>query len=149
MECKTINGTKYGVEKLKAIEGFKLQLKTVKMLDGVVDALKGVEDFNSLSEISKMDTNELFEALGNFIKSTDDEKVFEFVMGLLRKNVYVIGVADDTEVKIPLDVDVHMEDKLIDIFQVAIFVLEINLKKSLGGIMSKLPSLKAKVKTDN
>ena len=149
MEYKTINKTKYAVEKLRATEGFKLQLRTVKILGGAVESLKGLNDIGSLSNISKMDTNEMFEILGNFIASTDDEKVYDFVIDLLSKNVYVVGKADGESVNVPLDIDLHMEDKIMDIFQVAIFVLKTNLGKSLTGIMSKLPSLKAKVKTGN
>ena len=99
MQKKKINDTTYAVEKLKATDGFKLQLKVVKLLGGgIFDALQG----NDLAKIGEMKTDKLFEA--------------------------------------------HMDDKLLDIFKVAIFVLEVNLKNSIGGLKSLMPSPMVKQK---
>ena len=150
MEKITINDKTYGVEKLKATQAFKLQLKTVKLLgSGIFDGLKNLNGVKSIKDFKKMDTNNLFEALSDFITKTDDEEIYEFVLSLLKTNVYVIGKAEGEDVNIPLDIDTHMEDKLMDIFQLAIFVLKVNLGKSLAGLKSLMPSLAEKEKKEN
>ena len=135
MEKIELSGKTFGVEKLTATQAFKLQLSVIKILgSGILDGLQGVD----IKNIKGQDSQKIFDAIGKFIAKTDDEDVFNFVMDLLSKNVYLIGSAEGEEVKIKLNIDAHLKDDIFDIYKLAMFVLKVNLGKSLDSIKSSL-----------
>ncbi len=135
MEKIELSGKTFGVEKLTATQAFKLQLRVIKILgSGILDGLQGVD----IKNIKGQDSQKIFDAIGKFIAKTDDEDVFNFVMDLLSKNVYLIGDAEGEEVKIKLNIDAHLKDDIFDIYKLAMFVLKVNLGKSLDSIKSSL-----------
>jgi len=135
MEKIELSGKTFGVEKLTATQAFKLQLRVIKILgSGILDGLQGVD----IKNIKGQDSQKIFDAIGKFIAKTDDEDVFNFVMDLLSKNVYLIGSAEGEEVKIKLNIDAHLKDDIFDIYKLAMFVLKVNLGKSLDSIKSSL-----------
>jgi len=135
MEKIELSGKTFGVEKLTATQAFKLQLRVIKILgSGILDGLQGVD----IKNLKGQDSQKIFDAIGKFIAKTDDEDVFNFVMDLLSKNVYLIGDAEGEEVKIKLNIDAHLKDDIFDIYKLAMFVLKVNLGKSLDSIKSSL-----------
>ena len=134
----TLSDKTFGIEKLTVMEAIKLQMKVVKILgSGILKALNKLD----LSNLKKMDTNEVFSVISEIIESTDEKEVYDLIKFTLSKNVYVLGSAEDDEVKVKLIPDIHLKDEPMDVYLLAFEVIKLNVGKSILSKMSNLSSL--------
>ena len=134
----TLSNKTFGIEKLTVMEAIKLQMKVVKILgSGILKALNKLD----LSNLTKMDTNEVFSVISEIIESTDEKEVYGLINFTLSKNVFIIGNAEDEDVKVKLIPDVHLKDEPMDVYFLAFEVIKLNVGKSILSKMSSLSSL--------
>ena len=137
----TLSDKTFGIEKLTVMEAINLQMKVVKILgSGILKALNKLD----LANLKKMDTNEVFSVISEIIESTDEKEVYELIKITLSKNVFVLGNAEDEEVKLKLIPDVHLKDEPLDVYLLAFEVIKLNVGKSILSKMSSLSSLMEK-----
>ena len=138
MHKTTLSNKTFGIEKLTVMEAISLQMKVVKILgSGILKALNRLD----LSNLKKMETNEVFSVISEIIESTDEKKVYELIKFTLSKNVYVLGSVEDEEVKVKLIPDVHLKDEPMDVYLLAFEVIKLNVGKSILSKMSSLSYL--------
>lgn len=137
----TLSSKTFGIEKLTVMEAISLQMKVVKILgSGILKALNRLD----LSNLKKMETNEVFSVISEIIESTDEKEVYELIKFTLSKNVYVLGSVEDEEVKVKLIPDVHLKDEPMDVYLLSFEVIKLNVGKSILSKMSSLSSLMEK-----
>ena len=134
----TLSDKTFGIEKLTVMEAIKLQMKVVKILgSGILKALNKLD----LSNLKQMKTEEVFDVISEIIESTDEKELYDLIKFTLSKNVYVLGSAEDEEVKVKLIPDVHLKDEPMDVYLLAFEVIKLNVGKSILSKMSSLSSL--------
>lgn len=132
MQTKEINGTLYGVEQLPATKGLSLQLKLGKFLGGGLSDLRGFEGGS---------TESILQSIGNLISKIDDEEFADFVKTTVmhaRKMIQVEGQDEPTPTAINFDKE--FQDDYVTMWELFIFVLDVNLGKFLSGVKSRFAS---------
>lgn len=142
MEIKEINGKSYGVAKLPATKGLSLQLKLGKFLGGGLNELRGLDTSSAESILS---------SLGGIITNIDDEDFSKFVKETVchaKKMILVEG--QDEATPTAFNFDKEFEDDYMAMWELFIFVLEVNLGGFLAAVKSRFANntatTKAKIK---
>lgn len=118
---KEIDGITYYVTQLDAFSGLQIQTKLIKILGPA--AIPVIEkSINSVSELKKNLAHILPSLLNNF----DDKVLNEFILSLFKRNIFYL----EGDKKLPVDFASHFTGKILRIWKVAYFILEVNL--SLG-----------------
>lgn len=125
-QTKIINDTTYIVQQLNALKALQIQAKLLKILGPALGELKG-------SKITKGDVKDkVTSAIFSLIEKFDDDIVVNLITSLFEENVFY--ELDNQPVKVSFDI--HFSGKITEMWQVAIFVLEVNF----GELMGKLKS---------
>lgn len=135
-ETKEIDGKQYGVQKLPATKGLKLQLKLMKFIGGGVSELKGIGN-----------ESETIEAIGRMAVEVDDDAFADFVKECVVEAKLMIDAGGDDHTPIKIDFDKEFSDNYLAMWEVFLFVLEVNLGKFLQDIKSKFVARTGKRQT--
>lgn len=123
---KEINGVAYIVKQLDALRALKVQAKLIKLLG---PALAGIKDAKLTKESIRA---KLLDVLSSLVESADDAAVVDLITSLFEVNVFYKH--DGQLVKVAFEM--HFTGKVMEMWQVAWFVLEVNF----GGVLGKLKS---------
>ena len=131
---KVIGSTTYLVTQIDAVSALKIQTKLIKIIG---PGIFGLAD-------GKPTTEKLKKIVPALMENFDDEIVNELVLKLFEKNVFY---EVDGQPRV-LDFATHFTGKIMEMWQVAAFILEVNfaMGKQLG---SSLPTTGAEDKTQD
>ena len=132
-----INEKKYVINKLGAIEAFKLQVKVTKLLGSAMGGV-GKMDAKELSSLMKMEVSDMITKISGVIENLDEDKFTALILSLVSKNIQVVKYANEQEVKVPLKID---DLEILEMYELSFEVLKLNLGKFLEDIKSKFSSL--------
>jgi len=121
-ESKVINGVTYKVTTMDALTALSVQAKLIKILGSSFGELSG----GATPETIKI-------AISKLTENMDDKNVVSLVSKLFEKNVFYVQVAEGHPVDRPLEFNTYFSGKIMDMWQVALFILEVNF----GDVLKK------------
>ena len=145
METVIVNEKTYELKKLGGLAALALQVRVTKLVGG---ALGGIGKINAkdLTNIMKMDVVDIIKNIGGVLENVDEDKFIALMLELVSSNILLTKYAGDKEVKVPLKVD---DLEIMEIYELAFKVLELNLGKFIGDIKSRFNSLQDSKKNDS
>jgi hypothetical protein len=137
-ETKVINGTQYKVTTMDALSALSVQAKLAKLLGGSFGALTGGMSKEALSD-----------AITALTEQIDDVNVVNLITKLFDKGVFHVVIKDGVEIDTKVDFNSHFSGKIIDMWLVVMFILEVNFKDVLGklGLTSIFQEVSEKIES--
>jgi len=120
-ESKTINGTVYKVTTMDALSALSVQAKLIKLLGASFGELSGGADKESIKN-----------AIEKLTENFDDERVVSLVVKLFEKNVFYVQTVNGTAIDTPIDFSSYFAGKTAEMWEVAMFIIEVNFSDVLG-----------------
>jgi hypothetical protein len=130
-KSREIDGVTYYVTQMDGIRALDIQLRLLKILGPALPKILGLKSFN-ISDIKntleKITPDMLIEVLQPLIDNFDDQLVKSFVLSLFSKGVFLDKpTIEGKMIKQPLDILNDFRSKPFTIWNVARFILEVNL----------------------
>jgi len=119
-ESKTINGTVYKVTTMDALSALSVQAKLIKLLGASFGELSGGADKDSIKN-----------AITKLTENFDDERVVSLIVKLFDKNVFYVQSASGHSIDTPIEFNTYFSGKTTEMWQVALFILEVNFSDVL------------------
>lgn len=122
-EEKIINGTIYKVTTMDAVSALSVQANLIKILGS---------SFGELS--SGADKDSIKNAISKLTENIDDERVVHLVVKLFDKNVFYVKNTEGHQIDTPIDFNTYFSGKIVEMWQVVFFILEVNFSDVLGKL---------------
>ncbi len=125
MEQKTreINGTTYKVTTMDAFVAISVKAKLIKLFGSSLGELTGGANKESIKQ-----------AITILSSNMDDDNIVSIIRKLFEKNVFYVQVVGTQSIDKPVEFGSHFSGKTLEMWQVALFILEVNFSDVLGKL---------------
>lgn len=126
---KQIGETTYLITQMNGVKALKIQTMLLKLLGGSV-AKMPLDDFAKITQgvDGKPNVAAIAAVLTPLLENVDDELLFNFIMQLFEKGIFVQGTDQNTGQKIPIPVnfETHFVGKPQEMWKMVWAILEAN-----------------------